>query len=509
VGSGWSLQKRLVAGVLVLLMMATLAIGVLSVYFLRANLVSQLDDELRSIAQRIESIAAPGRGPAQSFEGPGLPTGSLIGVVQRDGTVVAASLDDDATVRELTVIASRTLGEPATVRLPGGLGEFRVLATPTDRDTALIVGISTAEVTTTTARLAAVIAAVLAGILVVAAVAGREVVRLGLRPLTRVREAATAVTTLPLDRGTVDLADRLPRLDTDPSTEVGQLGAAFTRMLEHVQSAFDARQASEQKVRQFVADASHELRTPLAAIRGYSELTRRSGHELPDDIRHALARIESESVRMSELVDDLLLLARLDEGRALRRDPVDLAALLTDALADARATSPAHDWVVRVPDRPVTVIGDQHRLHQVVANLLANARIHTPEGTRVTAALGTLEGRAIVTVTDTGPGIPTEVQGVLFQRFARADTSRSRATGSTGLGLAIVAAVVQAHGGEVAASSRPGETVFRVSLPLVPDARRGPASPPAAEGPPANRLAACASPSPDPRASSGRPSSPT
>jgi two-component system OmpR family sensor kinase len=469
---GWSLRKRLVAGILVLLMMATLAIGVLSVYFVRANIVAQLDDELRIIAQRIENVAAPGRGPAQSFEGPGLPTGSLIGVIQSDGSTVAAYLDDNATVRELSsvqlrVLAIRALGEPVTLRLPGGLGEFRVLATSADRDTVLIVGLSTREVTTTVARLAAVIAAVLAGILIVAAVLGREVVRLGLRPLTRVREAATAVTTLPLDRGTVALADRLPALDTDPSTEVGQLGAAFTRMLEHVQNAFDARQASEQKVRQFVADASHELRTPLAAIRGYSELTRRSGHELPDDIRHALSRIESESVRMSALVDDLLLLARLDEGRELRRDPVDLSAIMTDAVADAQATSPAHDWVVRVPRAPVIVEGDQHRLHQVVANLLANARVHTPEGTRVTAALGTLEGRAIVTITDTGPGIPAEVQPVLFERFARADTSRSRATGSTGLGLSIVAAVVQAHGGEVAASSRPGETVFRVSLPLV------------------------------------------
>lgn len=468
---GWSLRKRLVAGILVLLMMATLAIGVLSVYFLRANLVAQLDDELRIIAQRIESVAAPGRGPAQSFDGPGLPTGSLIGVVQSDGSTVAAYLDDNATVRELSnvqlrVLATRALGDPVTLRLPGGLGEFRVLATSADRDTVLIVGLSTREVTATVARLAAVIAAVLAGILIVAAVLGREVVRLGLRPLTRVREAATAVTTLPLDRGAVALADRLPVLDTDPSTEVGQLGAAFTRMLEHVQNAFDARQASEQKVRQFVADASHELRTPLAAIRGYSELTRRSGHELPDDIRHALSRIESESVRMSALVDDLLLLARLDEGRELRRDPVDLSAVMTDAVADAQATSLVHDWVVRVPRAPVIVEGDQHRLHQVVANLLANARVHTPAGTRVTAALGTLEGRAIVTITDTGPGIPAEVQPVLFERFARADTSRSRATGSTGLGLAIVAAVVQAHGGDVAASSRPGETVFRVSLPL-------------------------------------------
>ena len=469
--SGWSLRQRLVAGILILLMMATIAIGVLSVYFVRANLLAQLDDELRITTSRIASIAAPGRGPASNFEGPGLPLRSLIGVVQSDGSAVAAYLDDNAVVRELSplqvrVLAARTAGEPDTVRLPNGLGEFRVLTTATDGETLLIVGISTREVTTTVARLGAVIAAVLGGILIVAAVLGREVVRLGLRPLTRVREAATAVTTLPLDRGSVALAERLPTLDTDPSTEVGQLGLAFTRMLEHVQNAFDARQASEQKVRQFVADASHELRTPLAAIRGYSELTRRSGHEVPDDIRHALARIESESVRMSELVDDLLLLARLDEGRELRRDPVDLAAVVADAVADARATSPVHDWVERLPNVPVVVTGDQHRLHQGVANLLANARVHTPEGTRVTAGLGVLERRAIITITDTGPGIPGDVQPVLFERFARADTSRSRATGSTGLGLAIVSAVVQAHNGEVTFTSRPGETVFRVSLPF-------------------------------------------
>ena len=467
----WSLQKRLVAGVLVLLLAATVAIGVLSIALLRSNLVAQLDDELRMVATRISSLAADDRAPQASLEGPGLPLGSVVAVVQLDGTAVAAYLDDDATVRQLTgaqlrLLATRTIGEPATVRLPGGIGEFRVLATQTASGEVLIVGLPTRSVQSTIARLGVVIAAVLVGILVVAAVLGREVVRIGLRPLSRVREAATVVSTLPLDRGAVALADRLPRLETDPSTEVGQLGAAFTRMLDHVQSAFDSRQASEQKVRQFVSDASHELRTPLAAIRGYSELTRRSGHELPDDIVHALSRIESESVRMSALVDDLLLLARLDEGRELRRDPVDLAALVTDAVADARATSPAHDWVVRVPETAVEVVGDQHRLHQVVANLLANARIHTPEGTRVTAALGTLEGRAIVTVTDTGPGIPDEVQPVLFERFARADTSRSRATGSTGLGLAIVAAVAQAHQGDVTFSSRPGETVFRVSLPL-------------------------------------------
>jgi two-component system OmpR family sensor kinase len=187
---------------------------------------------------------------------------------------------------------------------------------------------------------------------------------------------------------------------------------------------------------------------------------------------------------MSALVDDLLLLARLDEGRELRRDPVDLGRVLVDAVADARATSAAHEWIVRVPEAPVIVEGDEHRLHQVVANLLANARIHTPEGTRVTAALGSLEGRAIVTITDTGPGIPDDIKPVLFERFARADTSRSRATGSTGLGLAIVSGVVAAHRGRVTVSSRPGETVFTISLPLVAvpqhEAVRGAQAPPLA-----------------------------
>ncbi|MFP5291033.1 MAG: sensor histidine kinase [Actinomycetes bacterium] len=487
----WSLQKRLVAGILALLTLATLAIGVLSVTLLRANLLDQLDEELRMTSARVEnSLSAGGRrGPGVGLDGPGIPVDSIVGIVSADGTIAAAYLDSDADVRELSTAQRRVLAElpldsPRTVRLGSGLGEFRVIAASLDGDSALIVGLSTREVQSTTARLGAVITAVLAGILVVAGVLGREVARVALRPLTRVRESATRVTELPLDRGTVALADRLPELDTDPDTEVGQLGAAFTRMLEHVQSAFDARQESEEKVRRFVADASHELRTPLAAIRGYSELTRRSGHRLPEDTTHALSRIESESVRMTALVDDLLLLARLDEGRELRRDPVDLGRVLIDAVADAQATSAEHEWIVRVPEAPVIVEGDEHRLHQVVANLLANARIHTPEGTRVTAALGSLEGRAIVTITDTGPGIPDDIRPVLFERFARADTSRSRATGSTGLGLAIVAGVVAAHRGRVTVASKPGETVFTISLPLVAQGVARPVDHPAAQGAP-------------------------
>ena len=473
----WSLQRRLIAGILALLALATLGIGLISTVALRSSLVAQLDEELRQTAARVEF--AVGSRPADPRLGfaPGLPVGSLIAFVGESGRVSAAYLDDEAQVQRLSqlqlrVLADTTLEHPRTIRFPGIGGEFRVLATELPGGTTLLVGLSTQEVVVTTSRLAAVITIILVGTLAVAALLGRSVVRFALTPLTRIRQTATEIASLPLDRGEVDLRGRVTAIeaDADPETEVGQLGGAFSRMIEHVQRSLDAREASEQKVRRFVADASHELRTPLAAIRGYSELTRRGGHELPDDVRHALSRIESESVRMSGLVDDLLLLARLDEGRQLARDAVDLGRLVVDITADARAASPDHDWVVRVPESPVVVLGDQPRLHQAIANLLANARVHTPTGTQVTVALGVLDGFAIVTVTDTGPGIPPEVQPVLFERFARADTSRSRATGSTGLGLAITTAIVRAHDGVVDAVSQPGQTVFRMRLPLAPDA---------------------------------------
>jgi two-component system, OmpR family, sensor kinase len=258
--------------------------------------------------------------------------------------------------------------------------------------------------------------------LVAAFLAGRAIVRVALRPLDRVAATATEVSELPLDRGEVALAVRVPEGDSDPSTEVGRVGAAFNRMLGHVASALTAREASERKVRTFVADASHELRTPLASIRGYAELTRRGGHVLPDDVVHALARVESESVRMTGLVDDLLLLARLDDGRSLEERPVDVTALLADAVSDAHAAGQDHDWHLDLPDEPVIVPGDAVRLHQVIANLLTNARVHTPAGTRVDAALSTTPDAAIITVADAGPGIDEKVRDTVFERLARGDS---------------------------------------------------------------------------------------
>ena len=304
-----------------------------------------------------------------------------------------------------------------------------------------------------------------------AVVAARAVVARSLRPLNRVAATAQQVSQLPLDRGEVALAVRVPSTDTDPASEVGQVGQAFNHMLNNVEEALAARQASETKVRQFVADASHELRNPLAAIRGYAELTRRSGEQMPPDAAYAMSRVESEADRMSHLVEDLLLLARLDSGPYLDLQPVDLAEVVVNAVSDARAAGPDHVWRLSVPDEPVMGRADRYRLHQVITNLLANARTHTPPGTAVETGVSVTAGEAVITVTDNGPGIPADIQSRVFERFTRADVSRVRtpgapAGGSTGLGLAIVAAVVEAHHGRVAVTSGPGQTRFTVTVPL-------------------------------------------
>jgi two-component system OmpR family sensor kinase len=301
--------------------------------------------------------------------------------------------------------------------------------------------------------------------LVAAALAAVLVIRRTLRPLDRVAATATRVSELPLASGEVRLTERVPPEDTDPATEVGQVGTALNRMLDHVEGSLAARQESETRVRQFVADASHELRTPLASIRGYAELVGRQRAEVPTDVGHAMRRVESEALRMSALVEELLLLARLDAGRELASEEVDLTVLIVDTVSDAHVAGPTHRWQVDLPDVPVLVPGDQARLHQVLANLLANVRSHTPEGTTATARLGIADGWAVLQVIDDGPGIPAALRPHVFERFARGDASRSRTAGSTGLGLAIVHAVVTAHGGHVEVSSEPGRTAFTVRLP--------------------------------------------
>jgi two-component system OmpR family sensor kinase len=320
----------------------------------------------------------------------------------------------------------------------------------------------------TVGRLELVEAVVFGSALAIMVLLGTGLIRLSLRPLDRVTATAAEVSALPLESGEVVLPHRAP--EADGRTEVGRLGRAFNRMLGHVESSLATRHESEAKLRRFVADASHELRTPLAGIRAYTELALRTGDDLRPEVRTALGRVDAESARMSRLVDDLLLLARLDAGRPLAHEPVDLTKLTIDVTSDAQVAGPDHDWVLDLPEEPVVVTGDQHRLHQVLANLLANARSHTPPGSTVTVRLGRrasesgAEG-AELAVSDDGPGIPPELAEQVWERFARADTARSRKVGSTGLGLAIVRAVVAAHHGTLVLSSEPGSTTFRIWLP--------------------------------------------
>ncbi|MGV9242150.1 sensor histidine kinase [Streptomyces sp. NPDC003710] len=366
-----------------------------------------------------------------------------------------------------------------TVDIPGR-GEYRVTYMEGTRGN-YYIGLPTSDVTNTVNTLVIVEVSVTAAGLVAAGIAGSVLVGLALRPLRKVAATATRVSELPLHTGEVTLDERVPESETDPRTEVGQVGAALNRMLDHVHGALHARQRSETRVRQFVADASHELRTPLASIRGYAELTRRGREETGPDTRHALGRIESEAGRMTLLVEDLLLLARLDAGRPLRFEQTDLVPLVVDTISDARAAGRDHNWRLELPDEPALVSADAARLQQVLVNLLANARTHTPPGTTVTARVTRRGPWLCVDVQDDGQGIPPDLLPHVFERFARGDSARSRATGSTGLGLAIVQAVATAHGGAVTVDSVPGRTVFTVHLPALTPYVPAPAPAPEAD----------------------------
>jgi two-component system OmpR family sensor kinase len=360
-------------------------------------------------------------------------------------------------------------GRPTSVRL-SSLDEYRLRATRSQDGDIHITGLPMSDVDSTVHRLQATELIVFATALLLTGLAGAGWVRLSLRPLHRVTTTAKEVSALSLGSGAVDLPHRVP--ETDPRTEVGQLGEAFNQMLGHVETALDQREASEARLRRFVADASHELRTPLAGIRAYAELALRSTETVPAEVSHALDRVESEAVRMGRLVDDLLLLARLDAGRPLEQEDVDLSRLAIEVTSDARVAGPDHKWSLDLPQEPLVVRGDEHRLHQVVANLLSNARTHTPAGTSVVVRLTgdpQTDELVLLSVSDDGPGIPEELQANVFERFVRADDSRSRAVGSTGLGLSIAHAVVKAHGGSLTLASDASGTQFRIALPASQD----------------------------------------
>jgi two-component system OmpR family sensor kinase len=479
----WSLRRRLIFEQVVLLAMVCVIIVAVTEIALRAFLLGQLDNRLEEASGRVvlDRQGLPGGRPDATGEGgPGDAPGQVAGTIN---AVFRGSFHDAVQQtrtdkpRQLTTAETASLmrlsvdGQFHTMSV-GGLGEFRLKAQKMPDGTVIVTGLPMSEVDDLLLNAGLIMGGVALAGLLAAAGAGALIVRRALDPLQRVAATASRVAELPLDRGEVELAERVPKRYTDPHTEVGRVGLALNRMLGNVQEALSARHESETRVRQFVADASHELRTPLAAVRGYAELIRRRDDDVAPEVAHALGRVESEAARMTTLVEDLLLLARLDSGRPLQYSAVDLSRLVVDAVSDAQVAGSDHVWRLDLPPDPVTVTGDAARLHQVVANLLSNARTHTPPGTTVTvelsrtAARGAATGRTVVlVVTDDGPGIPADLLPEVFERFARGDSSRSRAAGSTGLGLAIVAAVVAAHHGHVTVESRPGRTRFTVRLP--------------------------------------------
>ncbi|WP_329218911.1 HAMP domain-containing histidine kinase [Streptomyces sp. NBC_01485] len=506
-GKPRTLRTRLVVVSVTLIAVVCAVIGTVTTLVLRDHLYGQLNDSVKEAAMRVSGgpVGGPG-GKDGAKNGTGTATGDTDGPKQitidefvsrgpgpqkaiaakvANGSITSGKVGErtkntagymDVSPEDLTEAQMKALGSVAqdqkqhTVEIPG-LGTYRVQYINGNNGD-FYVGFPTSDVDGTISTLIIVeVSLTLAG-LIAAGLAGTVMVSVATRPLRRVAATATRVSELPLHTGEVNLSERVPESETDPHTEVGQVGAALNRMLNHVHGALHARQESEMRVRQFVADASHELRTPLASIRGYAELTRRGREEVGPDTKHALGRIESEAGRMTFLVEDLLLLARLDAGRPLQFEQTDLVPLVIDTISDARAAGRDHVWRLELPDEPALVSADAARLQQVLVNLLANARTHTAPGTTVTARVERRGPWLCVDVQDNGQGIPPDLLPHVFERFARGDSARSRATGSTGLGLAIVQAVATAHGGAVTVDSVPGRTVFTVHLPAL-----GPAVP--------------------------------
>ena len=484
--TAWTLRAKIVGSVVALFVVVTLATGAATVLFSRDYLLHQLDADVTNASQRLDGMhpyPTYGTGGPNGDDPSGRPADEVLRVAIAGGKVLydqrgnpvnqvvnESNKSTSLTTAQIQIIQNAKLGTRLqTVRLGGGIGAYRLKAvavqTIDGTPAVMVVGLPTAGVDDAARRMAWIVSgSTLAGLVLVGA-GGTVLVKRNLEPLERVAATARRVSDLKLDSGDVALAERVAARDTDPRTEVGQVGLAFNRMLDNVDGALQSRQESETRVRQFVADASHELRTPLASIRGYAELSRREKDPVPAGVTHALSRVESEAQRMTSLVEDLLLLARLDEGRPLDREEVDLSMIAINAVSDAHAASPDHTWQLDLPDEPVTVTGDGARLHQVLTNLLANARTHTPGGTTVVTSVESADGAVRISVTDNGPGIPEPLQRKVFERFTRGDDSRSRAAGSTGLGLSIVAAVGQAHGGTVDVESHPGSTRFSVTLP--------------------------------------------
>lgn len=476
------IQPRVVITVAVL----AIVVGLVTVFAAGTILYNQLDNELDSAQVRQSRV--PGQVSGDSVPGietPGMRMGTVIALELADGSGLGSVIEDgvvDKVTTEAMVILIELPadGEKRTVTLPG-MGKYRVEA----RDTRLgkvSVGLPTGDIDRSLMWLTLFAMGISLTAVAITAMVTREVLGRATRPLSALTNTADQVSRLQLDRGRVEV----PRVAVGPlpeNNEVTRLATAFNEMLDRVESALAAREGSEVKLRRFVADASHELRNPLAAIRGYSELAERAPE---GEKSFALQRIDSESQRMTKLVNDLLLLARLDADTQVEARPVDAVEVVLNAASDAQASSREHVWQLDLPEPQVIVMAEADQLHQVMINLLSNARTHTPPGTVVRTCVRRHGDRAVIEVADNGPGIPEETLSRVFERFSKADDSRAHSPiPSTGLGLAIVRAIAEGFGGSAMVSSRPGWTAFTVTLPLAPESgtseKRGPRHD---EGPP-------------------------
>jgi len=456
-----SLRGRLVAGVLALAAAAMLVVGGVTYVEQRSFQLSRVDEQLTDATFPLANELAQQMGGDGDYDhdgprhhspppGGGAPSDTYGQLRDASGTVLRSGfLVPDQSTTPPALPASLPVGRAVTV------GDHRVLSTDLGRGIYAVVAVPLAATTQSLHRLMLVEGIVIGGVLLLLGIFAWAVVRVGLLPLDRMGHTAAAI-------AGGDLSHRVPT--TDPRTEVGRLGIALNRMLDRLEQAFAAREASQERLRRFIADASHELRTPLASIRGYAELFRMGAARSPADVGKSMRRIEEEAARMGVLVEDLLTLARLDEVREAEHVPVDLSALARDAVDDARATAP--DREISLDGHAARVSGDPHQLRQVLANLLRNALMHTPAGTPIEVSVAAGPEEARLQVRDHGPGLPTDDSDALFERFWRAEGGRERGKGGAGLGLAIVAGIVDAHGGRVsAANAADGGAVFTVRLP--------------------------------------------
>ncbi|NMR28547.1 HAMP domain-containing sensor histidine kinase [Crystallibacter degradans] len=484
----WQLRTKLVLITLALLAAICLAVGLSAHAAMTSFLTGQLDEQLAQASFRANRSQEEFRrdrddedheeddGGAQGSEnvadplnGPGTQGGTLNARIGDHGVRGAGIFTPDGGRQDLTeadeeILDELSLDVPPVDRTLS-VGDYRLVATYNpDREYTIVTGLPLLAKEETLASLTRTMTVVSAAGLAAAALLGTLIIRRTLRPLEELSGVATRVSRLPLGEGEVAMAERVPAGIAVPATEVGRLGHAFNLMLDNVAGAFSARHRSETKLRQFVADASHELRTPLTAIRGYSEMIRLT-ENLSEEGRSSISRVESESKRMTALVEDLLLLARMEEGHRAEQHDVDLTQLVVESVSDIRAAAPEHRWVLQLPDDPVTVRANPGQVRQVLINLLTNAHKHTGPGTTVVTSLAAEPGAAVLTVADDGPGIPADFIDKIFSRFTRADTARSDRSGTHGLGLSIVDAIVKSHGGRIDVSSSEGKTEFIVRLP--------------------------------------------